>query len=143
MIAPAAKRRAVAKLQATLGLSERRAQLSAPVLPLPNQSWSLDRVCDQFVTGRSLRVLNIVDDVTRECLREMVDTSILGRWGVRDIVDRSLVAAIHDRYVEVEQHFTPKRHCYTGFRRYGRHACVQPLIMVRALNFLVRRVHRQ
>lgn len=85
MIAPAAKRQAVTQLQTTLGLSERRARVPAPVLALPNQSWSLDRVRDQLVTGRSLRVLNIVDDVTRECLREIVDTPILGRWGVRDI----------------------------------------------------------
>lgn len=40
----------------------------APVLALPNQCWSYDLVHDQLSTGRRFRVLNIVDDVTRECL---------------------------------------------------------------------------
>jgi transposase InsO family protein len=33
-----------------------------------NARWSLDFVHDQFACGRRFRVLNIVDDVTRECL---------------------------------------------------------------------------
>jgi putative transposase len=32
-------------------------------------------------------VLNIVDDVTRECLRAVVDTSISGRRVVRELTD--------------------------------------------------------
>jgi putative transposase len=59
----------------------------APVLALPNQRWSLDFVHDQLVTGRRFRVLNIVDDVTRECLRAVVDTSISGRRVVRELTD--------------------------------------------------------
>ena len=42
---------------------------------------------DQLVTGRRFRVLNIVDDVTRECLRAVVDTSIPGRRVVRELAD--------------------------------------------------------
>lgn len=42
---------------------------------------------DQLVTGRRFRVLNIVDDVTRECLRAVVDTSISGRRVVRELTD--------------------------------------------------------
>jgi hypothetical protein len=34
-----------------------------------------------------LRVLNIVDDVTRECLRAVVDTSIFGRRVVRELAN--------------------------------------------------------
>jgi hypothetical protein len=34
----------------------------------PNARWSLDFVHDQFASGRRARILNIVDDVTRECL---------------------------------------------------------------------------
>ncbi|MGI4731230.1 MAG: IS3 family transposase [Janthinobacterium lividum] len=63
------------------------ARAPAPVLALPNQRWSLDFVHDQFVTGRRFRVLNIVDDVTRECLRAVVDTSISGRRVVRELTD--------------------------------------------------------
>jgi putative transposase len=57
------------------------------VLALPNQHWSLDFVHDQLATGRRFRVLNIVDDVTRECLRAVVDTSISGRRVVRELAD--------------------------------------------------------
>ncbi|MDB5665618.1 MAG: Integrase catalytic region [Cypionkella sp.] len=40
---------------------------------------SLDFVHDQFACGRRFRVLNVVDDVTRECLAAIRDTSISGR----------------------------------------------------------------
>ncbi|WP_184099743.1 IS3 family transposase [Sphingopyxis panaciterrulae] len=63
------------------------ARAPAPVLALPNQRWSLDFVHDQFVTGRRFRVLNIVDDVTRECLAAVIDTSISGRRVVRELGD--------------------------------------------------------
>ena len=59
----------------------------APVIALPNQRWSLDFVHDQPATGRRFRVLNIVDDVTREGLAAVVDTSISGRWVVRELID--------------------------------------------------------
>jgi len=57
------------------------ARAPAPVLALPNF------VHDQLATGRRFRVLNIVDDVTRECLRAVVDTSISGRRVVRELTD--------------------------------------------------------
>lgn len=157
MLGPAAKREAVAHLQAVMGLSERRAcsfvgadrkmiryqsrrppetelrgrlrpRERAPTLRLPaavhpaqtrgrsiwgqpylpslsrgrldgaqapgktasrrhvgawsrqsRMRWSLDFVHDQFACGRRFRVLNIVDDVTRECLAAIPDTSISGR----------------------------------------------------------------
>ncbi len=53
--------------------------------PLPNQRWSLDFVHDQLVAGRRFRVLNIVDDVTRECLAAVADTSISGKRVVREL----------------------------------------------------------
>jgi putative transposase len=39
-----------------------------------NARWPLDFVHDQFACGRRFRVLNIVDDVTRECLAAVPDT---------------------------------------------------------------------
>ena len=36
---------------------------------------------------RRFRVLNIVDDVTRECLRAVVKTSIPGRRVIRELTD--------------------------------------------------------
>ena len=35
-----------------------------------NARWSLDLVHDQFSGGRRFRILNVVDDVTRECLAQ-------------------------------------------------------------------------
>ena len=50
-----------------------------PAAPaLPNQRWSLDFVHDRLANGRALRMLNIVDDHTRECLWIEVDTSLSG-----------------------------------------------------------------
>ncbi len=51
----------------------------------PNARWSLDFVHDQFASGRRFRVLNIVDDVTRECLAAIPDTSIQGRRVAREL----------------------------------------------------------
>jgi transposase InsO family protein len=42
---------------------------------------------DQFACGRRFRVLNIVDDVTRECLAAIPDTSISGRRVARELTD--------------------------------------------------------
>ncbi len=63
------------------------ARAPAPVLALPNQRWSLDFVHDQLATGRRFRILDIVDDVTRECLRAVLDTLISGRRVVRELAD--------------------------------------------------------
>ena len=63
------------------------ARMPPPVLALPNQRWSLDFVHDQLATGRRFRVLNVVDDVTRECLRAVPDTSISGKRVVRELID--------------------------------------------------------
>ncbi|HAD18358.1 MAG TPA: IS3 family transposase [Erythrobacter sp.] len=70
--------------------SRRRAvgtRAPAPVLALPNQRWSLDFVHDQMASGRRFRVLNVVDDVTRECLAAVPDTSISGGRVVRELTE--------------------------------------------------------
>lgn len=61
----------------------------APILveARANARWSLDFVHDQFPCGRRFRVLNIVDDVTRECLAAVADTSISGRRVAREMTD--------------------------------------------------------
>lgn len=50
-----------------------------------NQRWSLDFVSDALACGRRFRVLNVVDDWSRECLTSVVDTSISGRRVVREL----------------------------------------------------------
>lgn len=57
-----------------------------------NARWSLDFVHDQFAGGRRFRILNVVDDVTRECLAAIPDTSISGRR-----LERELTALIARR----------------------------------------------
>jgi putative transposase len=59
----------------------------APILveSKPNARWSVDFVHDQLACGRRLRILNIVDDVTRECLAAIPDTSIPGRRVAREL----------------------------------------------------------
>jgi transposase InsO family protein len=74
----------------------RRAQASCPPQGLwcpradlvearPNARWSLDFVSDQFAGGRRFRILNIVDDVTKECLGAIADTSVSGRRVAREL----------------------------------------------------------
>src|SRR5476649_2176747 len=59
----------------------------APILieARANARWSLDFVHDQFANGRRFRILNVVDDVTRECLAAIPDTSISGRRVAREL----------------------------------------------------------
>jgi putative transposase len=59
----------------------------APILveSKPNARWSVDFVHDQLACGRRHRILNIVDDVTRECLAAIPDTSISGRCVAREL----------------------------------------------------------
>lgn len=59
----------------------------APILveAKANARWSLDFVYDQSACGRRFRVLNVVDDVTRECLAAIPDTSISGRRVAREL----------------------------------------------------------
>ncbi|WP_370099109.1 IS3 family transposase [Bradyrhizobium yuanmingense] len=59
----------------------------APILveARPNARWSLDFVHDQFANGRRFRILNIVDDVTKECLGAIPETSVSGRRVAREL----------------------------------------------------------
>jgi transposase InsO family protein len=45
----------------------------------------LDFVHDQFARGGRCRILNVVDDVTRECLAAVPDTSISGKRVAREL----------------------------------------------------------
>jgi putative transposase len=49
----------------------------APILvePRPNARWSVDFVHDQLSNGRRFRIFNVLDDVTKECLASVADTS--------------------------------------------------------------------
>jgi putative transposase len=45
----------------------------------PDQQWSMDFVHDRLASGRSIRVLAVIDAFTRECLALEVDTSLPSR----------------------------------------------------------------
>ena len=63
---------------------KRRKKLNIPRIPMlvpssVNERWSVDFVSDQLANGRRLRVFNLVDDYTRECILQVVDFSISGQ----------------------------------------------------------------
>jgi putative transposase len=51
-----------------------RERLAAPARA--NERWSMDFMSDELEDGRALRLLNIVDDFTRECPAILVDRSL-------------------------------------------------------------------
>jgi putative transposase len=60
-----------------------RAPLLMPALP--NARWSIDFMHDQLACGRRFRILNVIDDVTKECLAAVADTSISGKRVAREL----------------------------------------------------------
>jgi len=81
--------------------SRRRIAVARTPIPLatgPNSRWSFDFVHDPFAgrrmhafaerrlaDGRRFRVLNVIDDVTKECPAAIPDTSISGKRVVREM----------------------------------------------------------
>lgn len=55
----------------------------------PNQEWALDFASDRLATGRSLRVLSVIDAFTRECIALEVDTGFASRRVTR-VLDAAL-----------------------------------------------------
>lgn len=62
-----------------------------PAPSRPGERWSMDFVHDSTSGGRRLRMLNIVDDHTRECLAIETDTSIPGARVTR-VLDRLMAS---------------------------------------------------
>jgi putative transposase len=44
-----------------------------------NERWSIDSLNDQLTSGRGIRIFNIVDVYTRECVEQYINASISGR----------------------------------------------------------------
>ncbi len=70
--------------------TKQRKRLSRPRVPMlvpdtVNQRWSLDFMSDQLANGRRFRILNVVDDYTRECVLQIVDFSISGQRLAREL----------------------------------------------------------
>lgn len=74
------------KLQVQRRKRKRTAKGRGQPLAIPgsaNERWSIDFMQDCLADGRRIRLLNIVDDYTRECLKIEVDTSLGGSRVVR------------------------------------------------------------
>ena len=71
-----------ARRKLALGERQQKPQVSAP-----NQRWSLDFMADQLASGQRFRVLNVVDDFTRECLVMYAGVSITGLDVIRQLTD--------------------------------------------------------
>ncbi len=68
--------------------TKKRKKLQRPRIPMEvplamNQRWSMDFVADQLANGRRFRVLNVVDDYTRELVGQLISTSISGQQVAR------------------------------------------------------------
>lgn len=68
--------------------TKRRKKLSRPRIPMlvptsVNERWSMDFVSDQLSNGRRFRVLNVVDDFSREMVGQLVSVSITGQQVAR------------------------------------------------------------
>lgn len=64
--------------------TKERKKLQRPRLPMevpsaPDQRWSMDFVSDQLYDGRRFRVLNVMDDFTKEMVGQLAEVSISGR----------------------------------------------------------------
>lgn len=53
-------------------------RMASPLPQGPNERWSIDFVSDNFISGRRLKILTVVDNFTKECPLIHVDTNITG-----------------------------------------------------------------
>ena len=70
----------------------RRRPVASGIAARPNQRWSMDFVSDKLADGRSFRILTLVDQFTRECVRLEADRSMTGMK-----VAQALEHARHER----------------------------------------------
>ena len=68
--------------------TKKRKNLQRPRQPMVvpverNQRWSMDFVSDQLSNGRRFRVLNLIDDYSREVIDQLVSFSISGQQVAR------------------------------------------------------------
>ena len=140
------------RLYVELGLqvrTQRRKKLTRPRVPMPvpsrpNERWSVDFMSDQLANGRRFRILNLVDDYSRQCVGQIVDTSISGvrlaryldELGERQSLPKTLVCknVLHQESSPGCRHRSPlaarRRHTsqtrpdHGGFRRCG--GCSRP-----------------
>jgi len=99
--------------------TKRRKKLDRPRIPMLvpdsiDQRWSMDFVSDQLANGRRFRVLNIVDDYSREIVLQVVDVSISGER-VASELDRLQPSCQKLLFATTVQNL-PVRQCSSGQR---------------------------
>jgi putative transposase len=77
----------------------KRPRVEMPAPTAPNKRWSMDFVSDQLATGRRFRILNVVDDYTRECVVKIVDFSIAGERVARSLDQLKLTRGLPKQIV--------------------------------------------
>ena len=105
------------RLYTELGMqvrTKRRKKLVRPRVPMavptkPNERWSMDFVSDQLAKGRRFRVLNVVDDFSRECVLQVVTSrSPASGWHVSSTgslhTDRCRTSTSSDRSCSLPRH---------------------------------------
>jgi len=76
------------RLQVRKRKKRRRSAIMRKPLVLPSrpgQRWSMDFMSDQLSSGRRIRLFNVIDDYTRQCLAIVVDVSINGQRVSREL----------------------------------------------------------
>jgi putative transposase len=76
------------RLQVRKRKKRRRCTIMRKPLILPSrpaQHWSMDFMSDQLSSGRRIRLFNVIDDFTRQCLAILVDVSINGQRVAREL----------------------------------------------------------
>lgn len=73
---------------------------------VPNQRWSLDFASDSLICGRRFRIRCVVDDITREWLALVADTSLSGGRVARELTS---LTGIHGKLRTVVSDNGPQR----------------------------------
>lgn len=69
-----------------------RTQMPKPAYP--NHIWSMDFMRDSLADGRAMKLLSVVDEYTRKCLRIEIDTSINGVRVARILTEISQIQGL-------------------------------------------------
>lgn len=92
-----------------------------------SQRWSMDFMSDQLANGRRIRLLNIIDEYTRECLAMEVDVSLSGERVCR-VLDRLVKERGHPENILSDNgpEFTGKALNRWAYEHCVRHEFIEP-----------------
>lgn len=118
--------------------TKRRKKLVRPRVPIQvptaaNERWSADFVHDQLANGRRIRILNIVDDFSRVCVAQVVDTSISGHRMVRLLDDLEKNESCPTSSIWTTARRSRARHCFSGVSERSRSALLIQIVTLHSL----------